>query len=124
MNNGLRRLEVYCGDAAHKLSVDLYGSSLELDGGDMVVKGGLTQVLESLAEPFKDKIRLNCEVERIRYDGEGAEVEYCDEAGTTRSIRADYVVCTIPIGVLQERHLDLFHPNLPEDKVRRRYFFC
>ena len=34
---------------------------------------------------------------------------------------ADHAIVTVPLGVLQERHRQLFSPRLPRDKVTSQY---
>lgn len=39
-------------------------------------------------------------------------------ASNTSLIQADFVICTMPLGVLQANHRQLFHPQLPAEKVQ------
>ena len=36
--------------------------------------------------------------------------------------RADHAIVTVPLGVLQEKHRQLFSPRLPRDKVTSQYY--
>ena len=36
--------------------------------------------------------------------------------------QADHAIVTVPLGVLQEKHRQLFSPPLPRDKVTSQYY--
>ena len=50
-----------------------------------------------------------------RVDWAGESVSVSSSSGDTE---ADHVILTLPIGVLQSGHRQLFSPGLPQDKVR------
>ena len=90
---------------------------------NLYMKGGYDGVVNWTAQPLLEKphtIRLNSLVERIVWRETGSAtcaVEYRDESGAARSMEADAVVSTLPLGAL---HHDLvaFDPPLPNDIQR------
>jgi protoporphyrinogen oxidase len=56
-------------------------------------KGGIGQLTKVLAEEILDKVRLNCKVEALRYDGKWRI--YCDKKNNYEE--ADIIVSTIPL---------------------------
>ncbi|MDW3205449.1 MAG: NAD(P)/FAD-dependent oxidoreductase [Alphaproteobacteria bacterium] len=78
------------------------------DGADVVVANGYDSLLAPLAEGLD--IRTGTPVEWIWYDeGEGVEVGFGDE-----KIEGDYVICSVPLGVLKKGAIE-FEPALPSD---------
>ncbi|KAI1142895.1 vacuolar protein sorting 33A-like protein [Hypoxylon sp. FL0543] len=88
----------------------------EWEGKHTMVIGGYQSVPWGLAHtPSRLNIRKNTDVKRIFYDPDGsgaARVE--SEDGYT--IEADYVVSTIPLGVLKHGNVE-FSPPLPSSKT-------
>ncbi|KAI1407067.1 vacuolar protein sorting 33A-like protein [Hypoxylon sp. FL1857] len=88
----------------------------EWEGKHTMVIGGYQSVPWGLAHtPSRLNIRKNTDVKRIFYDPDGsgaARVE--SEDGYT--IEADYVVSTIPLGVLKHGNVE-FDPPLPSSKT-------
>lgn len=63
------------------------------------------------------RILLNKKVEKIVWDSrENSKVLVKCEDGD--HVEADHVICTASLGVLKERHTQLFSPKLPIEKVR------
>jgi monoamine oxidase len=101
---------------AHEHAADLalmslfqYDEGHLFPGDDVVFPGGYAQIPEALAAEID--IRLDTVVERIRQRGRSVTVE------TSRVVlRADAVVVTVPLGVLQGGGLQ-FDPPLPPGKL-------
>lgn len=69
---------------------------------DVILTGGYDTILAPLAEGLD--IRLGTPVSRVAYDGSGVTVD---------GEQADYVVCTVPLGVLKSGAIR-FEPGLPD----------
>ncbi|KAI1090742.1 flavin-containing amine oxidoreductase-domain containing protein [Rostrohypoxylon terebratum] len=88
----------------------------EWEGKHTMVVGGYQSVPLALANtPSRLDIRKNRDVKRIFYnpEGSGATRVECED-GTV--VEADYVVSTIPLGVLKHGHVK-FNPPLPPSKT-------
>ena len=80
--------------------------------------------MESLSEPFKDKILLNHEVINIDYSEKPIKVTYkLDHSKEDQIITCDYVISSIPIGVIKQNHQKLFTPKLDQNRVIRIFKF-
>lgn len=66
---------------------------------------------------LENRILLNKTVEEIIWDSPGDNKVHIKCADGDK-IEADHVICTVSLGVLKERHPELFIPCLPELKVR------
>ncbi|KAI1213788.1 vacuolar protein sorting 33A-like protein [Annulohypoxylon truncatum] len=88
----------------------------EWEGKHTMVIGGYQSVPWALANtPSRLDIRKNTDVKRIFYDPEGLGTTRVEsEDGTV--VEADYVVSTIPLGVLKHGHVE-FSPPLPSSKT-------
>ncbi|KAI2782333.1 flavin-containing amine oxidoreductase-domain containing protein [Daldinia loculata] len=88
----------------------------EWEGKHTMVIGGYQDVAWGLANmPSRLDVRKNTSVKQIFYDPDGlraARVE-CDDGST---FEADYVVSTIPLGVLKHGNVE-FNPPLPPSKA-------
>lgn len=73
------------------------------DGDDVVFLDGYDTILALLTEGLN--IRLNTPVHQINYDANGVMVN---------DLRADYAICTAPLGVLKAQTIQ-FDPPLPND---------
>ncbi|OTA69295.1 Sec1-like protein [Hypoxylon sp. EC38] len=104
----------------HIANLDIGGWDIdagnEWEGKHTMVIGGYQSVPWGLANtPSRLNVRKNTDVKRIFYDPDGsgaARVE--SEDGYT--IEADYVVSTIPLGVLKHGNVE-FNPPLPASKT-------
>ncbi|KAI2615632.1 flavin-containing amine oxidoreductase-domain containing protein [Hypoxylon sp. NC1633] len=88
----------------------------EWEGKHTMVVGGYQSVPWCLANtPTPLEIRKNAAVERVCYDpdGSGAARVECENGLT---VEADYVVSTIPLGVLKHGNVE-FNPPLPPSKT-------
>lgn len=92
-----------------QLSALYYDNSSSFPGVDDLVTGGYSQVVDWLAEGLTD-IRLNSPVAGISHSDSLAMVNLT----TGESLTAQYVVCTVPLGVLKAGMLAL-DPPLPEE---------
>ena len=44
-------------------------------------------------------------------------VECCIQGSIVKTLQADFVICTVPLGYLQKHHERIFHPPLHPQKV-------
>eukprot|EP00667_Euglena_gracilis_P008677 EG_transcript_8793 len=96
----------------HELSAVEYDASLAHDGQDAVLAAGMGALVERLAQGLD--IRYRAVVTRVAYDAAtGVAVQTRDGA----ELRGGAVVCTVPLGVLQQGSID-FVPPLPRWKRR------
>ncbi|CAJ2500943.1 Uu.00g037960.m01.CDS01 [Anthostomella pinea] len=88
----------------------------EWEGKHTMVVGGYQNVPLGLAvSPSRLDIRKNAAVKKVSYDSSGSEAARVEcEDGST--IEADYVVSTIPLGVLKHESVE-FNPPLPSSKT-------
>ena len=66
--------------------------------------GGMDRIAEAFRQRVGTLIQYNAKVVEIRQDDRGVTVSYVDrvKGGATRSMRADYCVCTIPLSILSQ----------------------
>jgi monoamine oxidase len=62
--------------------------------------GGMDRIAQAFAWRLGETIKYDCVAQEIRKTENGARVIYQGGTGQKLSIEADYVVCTIPLGVL------------------------
>ncbi|XP_011309619.1 peroxisomal N(1)-acetyl-spermine/spermidine oxidase [Fopius arisanus] len=103
------------------------GSYAELQGGNISLPGGYSAILEPISKHIpKEKILPRHVVEKIRWQTVSKDkptnctynnnsIEIICENGKT--IVADQVLCTLPLGVLKHRINDIFEPQLPNYKI-------
>ncbi|KAI0102944.1 Sec1-like protein [Nemania sp. FL0031] len=118
MNWHVANLEYSNATNYHQLSIggwDLDAGN-EWEGKHTMVVGGFQNVPLGLAiAPSRLDIRKDTAVKKISYDPEGmvgARIE-CEDGSV---IEADYVVSTIPLGVLKHGSIE-FQPPLPKEKT-------
>ncbi len=70
------------------------------------VVGGMDHLPRALAAKLKGSITYNAAVREIRQTEQGATVSYADKNGTVRKIEADFVVCALPLPLLNELDTD------------------
>ncbi|RZF38231.1 hypothetical protein LSTR_LSTR005592 [Laodelphax striatellus] len=104
------------------MSVDLFGSRKDISGEVLGIPLGFVGVLAPLIKQIPhDRILYSKEVNNIHWcetcdaklGGSRASVKCCD--GSVYC--GDYVIVTIPLGVLKAKHDKLFVPKLPAEKV-------
>lgn len=92
-----------------QLSLRWFGSESEMDGPDVLLPGGYTQLSRHLAQGLT--VQLGTVVTRISHGGPQVRVE------TTRgAVSADRVIVTVPLGVLKAQTVT-FEPPLPQEKA-------
>ena len=113
----------YSCDEMYKINAELYCSVPEAPGDDVGVPLNL---LKSMADTLeRNRIKLNHVVKIIKWKNSNAknisdskddvilEIECADGI---HEFQAQYVICTLPIGVLKHTHTEMFIPPLPKDK--------
>ncbi|XP_011314302.1 peroxisomal N(1)-acetyl-spermine/spermidine oxidase [Fopius arisanus] len=108
-----------CGDDLSMVSADQFGSYIEIPGGNVRVPLGYVGVLAPLLRDLPSCSLRYCKpVSCIRW---GAVSDACPRAVVKccdgEEFLADYVIVTVPLGVLKNQHDKLFCPALPADKV-------
>ncbi|KUI43116.1 amine oxidase [Mycobacterium sp. IS-1590] len=91
-----------------QLSLRWFGSEGEMDGPDVLLPGGYTQLSQHLARDLD--VRQHTTVRRITYDDRQVRVD--TSAGP---VIADRVIVTVPLGVLKANSIE-FDPELPQRK--------
>ena len=123
------------------------GKSSGLPGGNVVVPCGVGEITNKLThllpknclrlshqvtlidwsllsrDPrLPDKVTIECNV--VRASNTSVTTKYAqNRISNTPSndpkevVNADYVICTLPLGVLKSSHRKMFHPRLPDEKV-------
>ena len=74
------------------------------------------EMVRDTVPPGDPRVLLNTEVTRIQYDCAGVVVSTRDG----RAYKATEVISTLPLGVLQRRHREIFEPPLPPAQVEVR----
>eukprot|EP01103_Thecamoeba_quadrilineata_P005747 TRINITY_DN1550_c0_g1_i2.p1 TRINITY_DN1550_c0_g1~~TRINITY_DN1550_c0_g1_i2.p1 ORF type:complete len:686 (+),score=139.26 TRINITY_DN1550_c0_g1_i2:35-2092(+) len=114
----LAHLEYGCSSDLSKVSLFDWDQDdvFELEGGHHLIPQGYSTIVEKMAEVVHDKVKLGCRVKRIEY-GEKVKV-HCARTDPVTSLKkniyyeADYVLVTLPLGVLKKRTVE-FKPPLP-----------
>jgi monoamine oxidase len=78
------------------------------------IVGGMDQLPQAFYRHLATRLRFGAHVQAVTQDADSVTVHYRNRAGTY-SETGDYVVCTVPFGLL--RHLD-FQPPLARAKYR------
>ncbi|KAK0083404.1 hypothetical protein PV325_008829 [Microctonus aethiopoides] len=113
-------------DSMEEVDLLEMGSYAELQGGNISLPDGYSAILEPIAKHIpKEKILLNHAVTKIRWqisnensqnaNGNNNCIEIVCDNGKT--IIADQLLCTLPLGVLKEKACELFEPTLPTYKL-------
>lgn len=79
-----------------------------------VIKGGSDMLPKAFAARLSDKILYGAPVVKIEHDSGGVRV-VCAQAGATRTLAADFLVCAIPFSVLRRIEVS---PRFSSDKQR------
>jgi len=85
------------------------------------LKYGYIKLINYLASTIPSNlIKLNEQVEKINWkleDDDSIKVTTINNFQEINEYHADYVICTIPLGVLKNNHSKLFNPVLPNPLV-------
>jgi len=120
-------LEYKRGTSLNNLSLKNWNSDEEFtfSGPQLIVRNGYSCLPVALSEGLD--IKLATAVKEIKYNQRGCEVftSKCQDSSVGESIKADVVLCTLPLGVLKEtmNSQDIcnkvkFNPPLPEWKQK------
>ena len=109
------------------------GSYAELQGGNISLPDGYSAILEPVYKHIpKDSILTRHAVTSIRWErkkcADGStnpEDNNCSDTGACIEVRcengktivAEHMICTLPLGVLKEKANDMFEPPLPNYKL-------
>jgi len=108
----LDRLKVYfmeyAGERLEDIKADLFFN--EEAGSDVMLPLNIVDALSS--DIPQSKVQLQTEVARIEWNSKGANI-IC----LNGQFAAEYVICTLPLGVLKANHKDMFNPPLPMRKI-------
>ena len=108
----LKRIySVFNGDDLSRTRTELFFTEDDEQGDDVVLP---FDVLDAFSSELKDEdVELNQVVTQIDWNKDSVTVK------TDRhTFTADHVICTLPIGVLQQKHKSMFSPELPPNKVK------
>ncbi|MBW3569981.1 MAG: FAD-dependent oxidoreductase, partial [Gemmatimonadetes bacterium] len=89
----------------------LRGLALHRGGAPSVVRGGTDLLPRAFADRLRGRIRLQAPVVQVTHDAGGASVAYLDR-GSNQTVRADYVVCAVPLPLLAR--MEIAPPPEPE----------
>ena len=116
----LERLESSCNDLNTQSAAGW--CQYEDFGGDGFVnlKHGYTKLTDYLRSQLPaDAVKLNEVVENIDYSNGMVKVTAVNSKDKKRTTyEANYVLCTLPVGVLKEEHDHMFTPKLPAEKIQ------
>ncbi|XP_014291094.1 spermine oxidase [Halyomorpha halys] len=108
------------GGDLNNVSAPTIGIKKEISGPSVVVQTGMLSLLAPIVNliPFH-RIFLEKEVVKIEWSGELAECEPRARIYTAdySCYEADYVIITLPLGVMKDRAAQMFHPPLPQSKI-------
>ena len=99
------------GGPIEKLSAVYHDDDEAFPSPDVIVLTGYDKILQPIAKGLD--IRLSTEVAEVKYGGEGVTVRGKVE-GRASDFTADYVVCSVPLGVLKAGKI-AFDPPLPSE---------
>lgn len=115
----MNSLKVKFGEDLNSVNACLYGSSSDPPGGNVRIPLGFGGVLAPLLRDLPDCAIHYCK--RAQFIRWGTASKDCPRAIITccdgSQYPADYVIVTVPLGVLKQQLNDLFCPELPAKKV-------
>ena len=111
-------------DSLSDLNLEEFGEYVYLDGSDFCpVPSGYDNIVKALQAQLINCVHVDHEVTQIQWTA-------CDDSETLnshhpvkvvcsngKSFEADHVILTMSLGVLKEKHMSLFCPLLPKDKI-------
>lgn len=89
--------------ANEQLPATLFEDNLYMQATMFEPVGGMDRIHAGIDRHLRHPAIRNAEVRRIRQTGKGVEVNYIDRpSGAAATVKADYMVCTIPFSVLSK----------------------
>jgi monoamine oxidase len=89
--------------ANERLPMTLFEDQLYMQATMFQPVGGMDQISVGIERNLKTRAIRGAEVQRIRHDAKGVEIVFLDKvSGASRTVKADYCVCTIPFPVLSK----------------------
>ncbi|XP_076635263.1 peroxisomal N(1)-acetyl-spermine/spermidine oxidase [Colletes latitarsis] len=117
-------------DSMEDVDLSEMGSYAELQGGNISLPDGYSAILEPVAKHIpKNNILTRHVVTKIRWQKRNCidvnSENNCSNMNTFieiqcengKTILAEHVICTLPLGVLKEKANDIFDPPLPKYKL-------
>lgn len=115
-------LGLYVGDDLKLASANCYEMGGEYDDdNDVILSHGYSLVLKALKEDLTDSsLKFKRNVVSIQWKSEQSTVKViCEtEDKTVEEYLADHVIVTCSLGHLKQFHDNLFHPSLPQKKIK------
>lgn len=115
-------LGLYVGDDLKLASANCYEMGGEYDDdNDVILSHGYSLVLKALKEDLTDSsLKFKRNVVSIQWKSEQSTVKViCEtEDKNVEEYLADHVIVTCSLGHLKQFHDNLFHPSLPEKKIK------
>jgi monoamine oxidase len=98
--------------ANQRLPMTLFEDNLYMQATMFEPVGGMDRIHFHMNKALRRPAMTGAEVQRIRHTSKGVEVVYLDKAsGAVETVKADYMICTIPFSVLSSIDTD-FSPKL------------
>ena len=110
----LNILAGYAGDAIEKCSAKYSGSANELPGGDLILPTTILDVFKKEIPNLDTIVKLDHEVTKIIWleSLDGVKIMVGQD-----EYLADFCISTLPPGVMNRFHQNLFEPKLPQSKI-------
>jgi len=107
-----------------QLTHSAYDAYEEVPGNMSILRDGYSALINTLAKNLHSKqLRLNCTVKKIEWNrienneiGSSVVVSFV-QGHELKTIEADHVIITIPLGCLKACHHTIFHPPFPPTKI-------
>ncbi|KAG1661441.1 Peroxisomal N(1)-acetyl-spermine/spermidine oxidase [Nymphon striatum] len=108
-------IESNASDPMTTISALYYGKYEEFKGIPYTeIQDGYHNILKEIKRQILfSNFKLNCKVTKINWYDSVVNVETAE----CENYDADHVIVTVPLGVLKANHSELFHPNLPKEKI-------
>lgn len=109
-----------CGEDLSLVSADQYGSYMSIPGGRIRIPLGYVGVVAPLLRELPPCSLHYCKpVSQIKWGAlsKPGEMRACVKCSDGEEFPADFVICTMSLGVLKQQAKKLFCPQLPTEKV-------
>ena len=121
-------LSLLVGDDIENCRLELVGSRSELPGGFVSVPTGVNRILESMIKTTlkeEDSIKTGRRVTLVDWSLLSRDPKVMDKIviecvtpeGHVEEYCANFVISTLPLGVMKRFHQQIFYPGLTQEKV-------